>query len=341
MTYELVAKGKPELAISSGRVPAIVASRGEGASVRFLEFFAVTIRNPNTRRAYYRAARQFFTWCEKTWRLVDLAEVQPMHVAAFVERRIREVDKPSVKQELAAVRMLFDWLVVGQIVPHNPASSVRGPKHVVKKGKTPVLSAKEVRELLDGIEVVTKKKLKDGTEAETPALVGLRDRALIALLLYTFARVGAATGMKVEDCFVQDRRLWVRLHEKGGKYHEMPCHHNLEQYLHEYVDAARIREEKTSPLFRTFIGRTQQITGNGMTQPDVFRMIGRRARAAGIDTEVCCHTFRASGITIYLLGGGTVENAQAMAAHESPRTTKLYDRRNDSVSLDEVERIVI
>jgi integrase len=94
---------------------------------------------------------------------------------------------------------------VGQVVPVNPAAAVRGPQHIVKNGKTPVLEPAEARQLLDSI------------DATTPA--GLRDRALIALMVYSFARIGAALGMKVEDVFVQNRRLWVRLREKGGKAH--------------------------------------------------------------------------------------------------------------------------
>jgi site-specific recombinase XerC len=223
--------------------------------------------------------------------------------------------------------MLFDWLVVGQVVPFNPASSVRGPRFSSKKGKTPVLSAEEARQLLDAI--------------DTSTIVGLRDRALIGLMVFTFARVGAATGMDVEDWYFQGRRWWVRLHEKGGKRHEMPAHHNLEGYMAAYIDAAGIVRESDTPLFRTAKGKTQQLTERRITQPEVYLMIRRRASAAGIKTLIGCHTFRATGITAYLTNGGKLEVAQRMAAHESARTTGLYDRRGDEISLDEVERILI
>jgi len=160
-------------------------------------------------------------------------------------------------------------------------------------------------------------------------------------MVYTFARVGAAISMKVEDFFVQGRRGWVRLHEKGGKEHEMPTHHNLDRYLEEYIRAAGITEDRKSPLFRTTRGRSGELTANSLLQSDVWRMIRRRALAAGIKTEIGCHTFRATGITAYLKNGGKLEIAQRMAAHESSRTTGLYDRRDDEVSLDEVERIGI
>jgi len=222
--------------------------------------------------------------------------------------------------------MLFDWLVIGQVIATNPASSVRGPKHSVKKGKTPVLTAEEARALIDSIDITTP--------------MGLRDRALIGLMVYTFARVGAALKMKVEDVYVQGRRTWVRLHEKGGKQHEMPCHHNLDEYLHAYIDGAALIGAAKAPLFRSATPHTGQITERPMTQADVYRMIGRRALAAGIQTRIGCHSFRATGITEYLKNGGKLEVAQQMANHESARTTGLYDRRNDQVSLDEVERIV-
>jgi site-specific recombinase XerD len=232
-----------------------------------------------------------------------------------------------VKQRLAAVRHLFDWLVIGQVVPANPAASVRGPAHSVRVGKTPVLAPEEARQLLDSIDVTT------------PA--GLRDRALIALMVYSFARVGAALGMRVEDVFTQNRRLWVRLREKGGKAHAMPCHHNLETYLHAYLDGTGLADDPKGPLFRTIGRGTGRLTRTPLSQANAHAMIRRRAKAAGIMTKIGNHSFRATGITAYLKNGGTLERAAAMANHASTRTTQLYDRRRDEVSLDEVERVVI
>jgi integrase len=169
----------------------------------------------------------------------------------------------------------------------------------------------------------------------------LRDRALIAVLVYTFARVGATIAMKVEDVYVQGKRTWVRLHEKGGKRHEMPAHHNLDAWLEAYMKAAGLAADAKGPLFRSTVGRSGELTDRKLSQPDVYRMISRRAVDAGIRTRIGCHTFRATGITEYLRNGGKLEIAQAMANHESARTTGLYDRRQDQVSLDEIERILI
>ena len=283
--------------------------------------------NPNTRKAYALASAEFAAWCHQA-ELHDLQDIEPVHVAVYAETLQLRLAAPSVKQHLAALRMLFDWLVVGQVIATNPASAVRGPKHSVKRGKTPVLGADEARALLDSIDVST--------------LAGLRDRALIALMVYTFARVGAALKMQTEDVYVQNRRTWVRLHEKGGKQHEMPCHHNLETYLHAYIEGAGLGLDPKGYLFRTTPrGRRRELSERPMDQPEAYRMIGRRALAAGIATRIGNHSFRATGITEYLKNGGKLEIAQAMANHESARTTGLYDRRSDQVNLDEVERISI
>jgi site-specific recombinase XerD len=304
-------------------LPAIIARDGPKAGRRFIEFFTATIRNKNTRAAYAQAVRKFFDWCDDRG-IESLDEISPVAVAAYIEQH--PGSRPTVKQHLAAIRVLFDWLVTGQIVPHNPAASVRGPKHVVRRGKTPVLTADETRTLLDSIDVTT--------------IVGLRDRALIALMVYTFARVSAAVAMRVEDYFSAGKRWWVRLHEKGGKRHEVPAHHNLEAYLDTYLQAGGIADEKKSPLFRS-VTSARRLTSRPVTRNDALRMVKRRARAAGLPSTISCHTFRATGITAYLDNGGSVENAQAIAAHESPRTTKLYDRTADEITLDEVERIAI
>jgi len=307
-------------------LPELVAAAGERASVRFLEFFAANIRNPHTRRAYYRAAEEFLAWCTAIG-VPSIADVQPLHVSTWIEAATHELAAPSVKQRLAALRHLFAWLVNGQVMPSNPAHTVRGPRHVVTSGQTPVLDPAEARALLDSIDV------------STPA--GLRDRALIGLMVYSFARVGAALGMSVEDVYTQNRRLWVRLREKGGKRHAMPCHHNLDEYLVAYLDGCGLRDDPKGWLFRTVGRGTGKLTRTVLPQANAYAMIRRRAAAAGIATKLGNHSFRATGITAYLKNGGTLEKAAAMANHASTRTTQLYDRRRDDVSLDEVERIVI
>jgi site-specific recombinase XerD len=314
------------ISLPSSSLPALIAAAGERTQLRFLEFFASNIRNPHTRRAYVRAVAEFLDWCAAAG-VAGIEAVQSLHVAAWIEGQTRQLSAPTVKQQLAAIRHLFDWLVTGQVVPVNPAASVRGPSHSVKTGKTPVLDAEDARLLLNSIDTTT------------PA--GLRDRALIALMVYSFARIGAALGMKVEDVYTQNRRLWVRLREKGGKRHEMPCHHNLEDYLAAYLDGVGLKDDPKGPLFRTIGRGTDQLTKTPLPQANAHAMIRRRMAAAGIATKAGNHSFRATGITAYLKNGGTLEKAAAMANHASTRTTQLYDRRRDDMTLDEVEKIGI
>jgi site-specific recombinase XerD len=321
----LTEQGKIVVRARAYPVPRLVATAGDRARIRFLEFFAANIRNPHTRRAYGRAVADFLAWCEDS-QVPAITAVQPLHIAAWIELQQQTHAAPTVKLRLAAIRHLFDWLVTGQVVPVNPAASVRGPAHSVKAGRTPVLAPEEARALLDSIEVTT--------------IVGLRDRALIGAMVYSFARVGAVLGMKVEDVFTQNRRLWVRLREKGGKAHAMPCHHNLEAYLIAYLNGAGLAADPKGPLFRTIgRGKGRPLTRTSLQQAEAYLMIARRRTAAGIATRLGNHSFRATGITAYLKNGGTLEKAAQMANHASTRTTQLYDRRLEELSLDEVERI--
>jgi integrase len=216
-----------------------------------------------------------------------------------------------VKQRLTAIRHLFDWLVTGQMIATNPAARVR-------TGRTPVLEAQEAPALQDAIDI------------STPA--GMRDRALISLMIYNFSRVGAALAMKREDVFVQGRRLSLRLHEKFGKRHEIPCHHSLEDYLFSYIEVCGL-DEGRGPLFRTIDCGRRTLSDRALPQAEAHAMIRRRALATGIETQIGNHSFRATAITTYLKNGGTLENAAAMANHSSTRTTQLYDRRRDDISL--------
>ena len=240
---------------------------------------------------------------------------------------MREASHPMVKQELAGVRRLFDWLTVRQVVSSSPAAAVRGPKHTVRRATTPVLSAAECRRFLRSIPVET--------------VGGLRDRALIATMTYSFARVSAALAMNVKDVFLTDSRLWLRLHEKGGKVLEVPCHHSLEAFLRDYTVTAGISIDRDGPLFCALNGDVS-LSDRRLNRRRARDMIRRRARAAGISTDVCNHSFRATGITAYLENPeARVEVAQYLAGHADPKTTKLYDRRADRISLDEIERIGI
>src|SRR5277367_4571444 len=307
-------------------IPSLFVNAGERAAWRFLEFFTVNIRNRNTRAAYGQAAGAFLHWCEGRG-ITRIENVQPVHVAGYIEELGKIRKAPTVKQHLACIRMLFDWLVTGQVVASNPAHAVRGPRHSVIKGATTVMSSADATDFLKSIDV--------------SQVVGLRDRALIGVMVYAFARVSAVVGLKVEDYFPLKKRWWLRLHEKGGKVNEMGCHHKLEEYLDAYIAAAGIAKDKKGPLFRAAIGRTGKLSDRPMSRVDAWYMVRRRANDAGLETAIGNHSFRAIGITDYLERGGDINIAKRMAGHSNVKTTELYDRRGDEVSFSEIERVGI
>ncbi len=304
-------------------LPEVFARSGRRATYRFVEFFAAEIRNLNTRLAYYRALTKFFDWLEQLYPGLEIDQINSIVISRYIE--MHPGSALTKNQHLSAIRSLFRWLLAGGVVTENPAVEIRSIKHKVKQGKTPILSDEEMVQLLSSIDI--------------SHVVGLRDKALIATMFYSFARIGAVLGMDVKDYFHKGKRTWFRLHEKGGKYHEIPVHHKAEEYLDAYIEASRYGDEKDVPLFQTSPGRGRKLTGKRLQRQEAWAIVKRRALAAGVSTDACNHTFRASGITNFLRNGGSRDNAQKVAAHEDVRTTVLYDRRDDTISLDEIERI--
>jgi integrase/recombinase XerD len=301
-------------------VPALIADAGYQTRERFFEFFAAQIRNRNTRAAYLQAAHQFFVWCDD--HRLSLGQIRPVHVAAYIEGRQQDLSAPTIKQHLAGLRMLFNWLVLGQVLPTNPALFVRGPKFSRQVGVTPILEAEQMRRLLDSIEITS--------------LKGLRDRAAIALMAYTFARASAVISLRREDYRLTGKRAQLRLQEKGGKEKLLWLHHQAEEYLDQYLESAEITQGE-APLFQS-MDKLHRLTGLGMSRRDLLRVVKQRCAEAGLPGNICNHSFRGTGITVFLQNGGSLEVAQDIANHSDPRTTKLYDRRKDLATLHEIER---
>ena len=310
----------PALTGSSLPVPVLIAQAGRHASEHFLEFFAAQIRNRNTRAAYVQVAVQFFDWCGE--RQLRLDTIRPLHVAAYIEGKQNVMSAPSIKQHLAGLRSLFNWLVVKQAVSSNPVLFVKGPKFSREVGVTPILEPAQMRTLLDSL--------------AGHALKSLRDRAIIAVMGYTFARVSAVAGLRREDYSLAGKRPRLRLHEKGGKEKIAWLHHQAEEYLDAYLEATGPLDAKV-PLFQS-VSKNHRLTGHAMSRTDMLRMVKNRCLATGLPPEICNHTFRGTGITVFLQNGGALEAAQGMAGHSDPRTTKLYDRRKDLATLSEIER---
>jgi site-specific recombinase XerD len=314
--------------------PPVVANSGNNARFAWDEFFAAQIRNPHTRAAYSFAIRRFLTWLEP--QTIALSDIEPATVGAYFAQHPGSV--PTKKLHLAALRALFDQMVVRHAMLLNPAASVRGEKYLVVEGKTPEITIPQARALIARIR--TLKKSGDTMVADT---VGLRDRAILGVLIYTAARAGAVAKLRLKN-FVHDGALWtLRFAEKGGKSREIPVRHDdLERYILEYLDAALIRDGPgDSPLFRSAERRTGCLTDRPISNVDICRMVKRRLKDAELPGHYSPHSFRVATVTDLLTQGLPLEDVQYLAGHADPRTTRLYDRRHKRVTRNIVERISI
>lgn len=327
-------------------IPRLVTEAGETIQTRFMEFFLAHLPNENTREAYGRAIIGFFDWVENNRSIKDLLDIETLDVVAWIDalkedinpRTKKPVAHTTIEQRLAAVTSLFNWFKLYQLVATNPATPVKLKREKRRHGKTQALSPSQARQLLDSIKI--EKIVGDET---IPVAAGLRDRALIGLMLFSFARISAAVTVNVGDVIVKEHRLSVTLQEKGGKQPTMPCNHQLETYLRRYLSFLMATQEVTSdtPLFQSF-NRSRNLTGRRLDRNEAWYMVRRRAKAAGIDVKICNHTFRATGLTTYLEHpDARLEHAQEMAGHADPSTTLLYDHREEKIKQHEVERILI
>src|SRR6202158_2091786 len=216
------------------QAPTLIERAGPSTRKKFFEFFTVPIRNANTRSAYYRAIQQFLTWAERAG-YQHLEDIEPITVAAYIEILQRQAAPPTVKQHMAAIRMLFSWLTEKGVLAMNPAREVKTERFSRTEGKTPAFVEGEVQKLLNAV--------------ETSTHTDHRDRALLGTLAYTFARIGAVVNLKVEDYFQTGKRSMIRFREKGGKETEIPVHHKLEEFLDQYLEISGLTNRPTAPLF--------------------------------------------------------------------------------------------
>ena len=288
------------------------------------EFIYGKIRNPHTRSAYERAIRRFSAHCDVLGR--ELRNITPADVGCYLDGL--EVKTVTKKLHLSALRHFFDQLVNRHVIVLNPASSVRTERLQITEGQTPEISIARARILLQSI--------------STNSVVGLRDQAIIAILIYTAARVGAVAKLRIQDfCNLGDQHC-LYFNEKGGKPREIPVRHDLQLMIHGYINSAGLElAGKTTPLFRTTIRRTKRLTENSMTTNDISRMVKRRLKRAGLPSRFSPHSFRVATITDLLSQGIPLEDVQILAGHADPRTTRLYDRRSKKVTRNIVERISI
>jgi len=304
-------------------LPALLAEAGDDVVRRSLEFFLGEIRNANTRTAYGRAVAAFLAWCNE--RDLELEDIEPLHVAGYVEQLAGELAPASVKQHLSAVRRFWRYLLVGGTVASDPTAPVKGPRIRRGEGKTPVLSEDDARSILAAI--------------DTSSVIGLRDRALLSLMATSLARVGAVVRMRVADFQELPDGARYRLLEKGGRERRIEAHPETEKYLREYLDVAGLLEHRDAALFQS-VDQAGRLTGRPLGARDVLRMTKRRAEAVGIRRElVTNHTWRATGGTDYMEKGGDLLTLQELMGHVSPETTRGYVRTPPRIRRQEIMRI--
>ena len=305
-------------------LPELIRDAGGAARFAFEEFLHGKIRNRFTRRAYLHAVKQFSKWC--AGRQLELVRITPADVGRYLDSMA--VSTPTRKLHLAALRRFFDELVMRHVVILNPALSVRTERHQAVEGKTPEITVEHARRLL--------KCINDSHD------IGRRDRAIIGILIYTAARVGAVAKLRRSDFYDVGDQYCLRFHEKNGKVREIPVRHDLQLSIAEYLDCTGLLyAAPASPLFRTTVRRSRRLTQNGMTADDMARMMKRRLLDAGLSRRLSPHSLRVTTITDLLEQGVPLADVQYLAGHADPRTTRLYDRRQRRVTRNIVERISV
>jgi integrase/recombinase XerD len=306
------------------KAPRLVELAGGNARFAWEEFFSAELRNPHTRRAYLHAVRQFLEWCEP--HRLELWQITPGWVGSYYDQLQTSI--PTKKQHLSALRCFFDRLVLRHAVGLNPAASVRGERYQLVEGKTPEITVDQERALLASIR-------PRGVE-------DLRDKAIVATLIYTAARIGAVAGLSVDSFIQEGDQRFLRFLEKGGKVRDIPVREDLEYYVTAYLEGAGLWPATPhGPLFRRLTRKPRALKPTAMTADDMGRMIKRRMGDIGLPTPLSPHSFRVGTITDLLTQGVPLEEVQHLAGHVDPRTTRLYDRRQKKVMRSVVDKISV
>jgi integrase/recombinase XerD len=307
-------------------LPRTISEAGERAAFHSLEFFTARIPNPHTRAAYGHAVAEFCQWCER--RGIPLPALSSPVVAAYVHELEEFLSPSSANLHLSGIRQWLEWLARSGVLPSNPAAVVRGARLSREEGKTPVLEREQARQLFASFE-------------GSRDVVLLRDRAILAIMLFGFVRVGAVVRMRLRDFHDHAGVASLVLREKGGKERRLPAHHLVREYVHDYLRASGLRDlaDRRAPLFQSAPRRSKALSGKPLDRSAVLGIVKRRCRDVGLPPSICNHSFRATGITLHQENGGDIETAARLAGHADTRTTQLYNRRSRSIVSAEVERV--
>ena len=309
-------------------LPDIIHRAGANAVFAAQEFFFGTIRNEHTQRAYLHAVKLFLKWAEKHGG-GELTQIAPWHVGQYFQGLAKTTSIATRNQHLSALRHFFDGMVMRHAIVLNPALSVRGERYTAIEGKTPEISIQQARDLLASL--------------DTTHVVGLRDRAILAILVYTSSRAGAVAKLKRGNFYHAGQQWMLHFAEKGGKSREIPVRHDLQELISAYIDAAGLRDApKDTPLFQSALKKKRQaLPARRIHVNDICRMMKRRLKDIGLPLLYSPHSFRVTTITDLLEQGVALEDVQRLAGHADPRTTRLYDRRDRKITRNIVERISV
>jgi integrase/recombinase XerD len=288
-----------------------------------LEILGARLRNPNTRSAYRVAWRSFLAFCSK--RQLELEAVKAYHVGAWLDQH--PGSRSTQRQHLAAVRLLFDHLMARGAIEFNPAARAKPPRLVRESSLTPVFEEAEIVNFLDSIKLDSEKDI--------------RDKAIFCVLLYSWCRVSALINLSVADYYERGGTRWLRFQEKRGKEHEVPVHSKAREAIDLWLQTSGIALNPAAPLFPAFGKDRETVELRRLDRRSILKLVENRAKASEITKRVCCHSFRATGITEYMNSGGTIEIAQQIAGHKSSSTTRIYDRSRDRLTIEEIERVQI
>ena len=305
----------------------LLAGTSESARAKtaetFFELLGARVRNPNTRSAHRVAWRSFLAFCSA--RGHELESVKAYHVGSWLDQH--PGSRSTQRQHLAAVRLLFDSLMMRGVVEYNPAARARPPRLIRESSHTSVFEEAEIVAFLDSI--------------SPDSLKNIRDKALFCVLLYSWCRVSALINLTVADYYERGGTRWFRFQEKRGKEHEVPVHSKAKEAVDLWLERSYLTSNPSAPLFTPFSKNRETIELRHLDRRSVLKLVEKRAKASGILKRVCCHSFRATGVTEYMNSGGTIEIAQRIAGHTSPSTTRIYDRSGDQLTLEEIERVQI
>lgn len=318
--------------LSADGTLAVLERTHDKAVTALMEILSARHVNAGTRSQYRQAFRALLSWMHER-DLKSLSAMRASDFGAWRDQMAAALKPLTVQARFAAVRSLLDDLVVEGVLPANPAARVKVMKGDYSVGKTPTLSASQVRRIVDSIDATT--------------LIGMRDRALIATLMYSTLRISAALALTPASLTHEAGATWFRVVEKRNKHRLIPIHEELLPFIEAWLNAADLWAEPDLPVFRAFGRRVKEEDGEAgppllrptaLARQDAWQMVQRRASAAGL-TNVRCHTFRATGLTVAMLNGASLDEAQDLAGHASVATTRLYDRRKDKKMVGTVNRI--